>query len=219
MFETVIFDWDGTLADTRAAILYAFHKALNEIGADVSDKQIERRIGIGSSETFRQILRSRKKSFDEALIRKLLEKKIQFEIDMGGQIRLFPGAMELLEYLQGKVKLGLASMNNRQVIDHLLKTTETQGLFVATVTADEISRPKPDPEIFLKTANKLQTAPERCAVVEDSVFGVEAAKAANMGCVAVAQSAYSRDELSLANPDLVVSSLREKAAILKFILV
>jgi beta-phosphoglucomutase len=217
MFETVIFDWDGTLADTSAAILFSFHKALKEISADVSDNQIERRIGIGSAETLREILRSHGRNFDEAIIRSLVKKKIAAEIDLSYQIKLFPGAIELLESLQGKVKLGLASMNNRAVIDLLLKTTATRDFFAATVTADEISEPKPNPEIFIKTAEKLQTSPQRCVVVEDSIFGVMAAKAATMNCIAVAQGAYSKEELTKAKPELIVSSLQEKNAILDFI--
>jgi len=218
MFETVIFDWDGTIADTRAAILFSFHKALSEICADVSDKLIERRIGIGSAATFREILRIQGRDCDEAIISSLVKEKIAAEIGLSSQIELFPGAMELLESLRGKVKLGLASMNNRAVIDHLLKTTATRDFFVATVTADEISKPKPNPEIFLKAAQKLQTSPQQCVVVEDSIFGVVAAKAVTMTCIAVAQGAYSKDELAEAKPDLIVSSLLEKHAILDFIL-
>ena len=218
MFKTVIFDWDGTLADTRDAILFSFHKALKEIDADVSDEQIERRIGIGSAETFRQLLSSQRRPFNESLIRGLVEKKIAAEISMRNQIRLFPGAMELLHSLSGKVNLGLASMNNRAVIDELLRATGSKDFFTATVTADEITLPKPNPEIFLKTADKLQTSPLQCVVLEDSIFGVKAAKAAKMSCIAVAQSAYSKDELAPAKPDLIVSSMTEKEAILGFIL-
>jgi len=218
MFNTVIFDWDGTLADTREAILFSFHKALKDIGADVSDKQIERRIGIGSAETFREILRDQDKTFDETLIRSLVDKKIKSEINQSPGIKLFPGATELLESLRGKVKIGLASMNNRRVIDVLLQTTRTKGFFTTSVTADEITKPKPNPEIFLKTAQKLRSSPDQCVVLEDSIFGVKAAKAAGMACVAVAQSAYTRDELESANPDFIVASLSEKDAILSFIL-
>jgi beta-phosphoglucomutase-like phosphatase (HAD superfamily) len=56
------------------------------------------------------------------------------------------------------------------------------------------------------------------AIFEDSIFGVEATKAAKMGCIAVLTGSYSREELAGARPDLVVNSLREKDAILKFIL-
>ncbi len=56
MFEAAIFDWDGTLADTKSAILLSFHEALKEINCDVADKFISSRIGIGASETFKAIL-------------------------------------------------------------------------------------------------------------------------------------------------------------------
>jgi beta-phosphoglucomutase len=218
MFTAVIFDWDGTLADTRKAILFSFHKALSQVDCDVSDEFIERRIGIGAAKTFKEILQSQNVSFDEALIRKLVDVKIQAEIDLSSEINLFEGAAELLESLQNKVKVGLASMNNRQVIDHLLKTTNTQQFFKTVVTADEISKPKPNPDIFLKCASKLNAKPENCIVTEDSIFGVEAAKSAGMGCIAVLTGVYSRNELKKAKPDLIVDSLREKAAILKLIL-
>jgi beta-phosphoglucomutase len=115
-----------------------------------------------------------------------------------------------LEHLQGKVKLGLASMNDREVIDHLLKTTNIQRFFAATLTADDISNPKPNPKIFLKCALKLKSSQEKCVVVEDSIFGVKAAKMAKMSCITVLTGVYSREELKKVNPDLIVDSLKEK---------
>jgi beta-phosphoglucomutase len=218
MFDAVIFDWDGTLADTRKAILFSFHKALNQVHCDVSDEFIERRIGIGAAKTFKEILQAQNVSFDEALIGKLVEMKIQAEIDLSNEIKLFEGAAELLESLQDKVKVGLASMNNRRVIDHLLKITNTQQFFKTVVAADEVAKPKPNPDIFLKCAAKLNIKPENCVVVEDSVFGVEAAKSAGMGCIVVLTGVYFRSELKKGKPDLIVDSLKEKAAILKLIL-
>ena len=217
MFEAVIFDWDGTLADTREVVVASFQKALSDAHCEISGEFIERRIGIGSAETFREILRFSNIRFDETLIKSLVEKKIQNEIEMSADVKLFDGSLDLLEHLQGKVKLGLASMNDREVIDHMLKTTNIQRFFDAPLTADDISNPKPNPEIFLKCALKLETSPERCVVVEDSIFGVKAAKTAKMGCVAVLTGVYSREELKKANPDLIVDSLKEKSEILNFI--
>jgi beta-phosphoglucomutase len=218
MFEAVIFDWDGTLADTRQVVVASFQKALSDVHCKISGEFIERRIGIGPAQTFREILRSSKMRFDETLIKSLVEKKIQNEIEMSADVKLFDGSLDLLEHLQGKVKLGLASMNDREVIDHLLKTTNTQRFFAATLTADDISNPKPNPEIFLKCALKLKSSQEKCVVVEDSIFGVEAAKKARMGCIAVLTGVFSRTELEKAGADLLVSSLREKEAILHFVL-
>ena len=217
MFEAVIFDWDGTLGDTRQVIVIAFQKALSEINCKVSDEYIERRIGIGAADTFRDILRSAKMQFDEKLIQRLVERKSQFEIELTDQVKLFPGARELLEALQGKVKMVLASMNNRSVIIHLLKAKDLEKYFDAVLTAESISHSKPDPEIFLKAASNLKARPEKCVVVEDSIFGVKAAKSANMGCIAVVTGVYSKLELEKEQPDLTVKTLKDKQ-IIPFIL-
>jgi len=217
MFEAVVFDWDGTLADTRRVVVASFQKALSDLGSNVEDEFIERRIGVGASETFREILRASKMRFDEALVAGLVKKKIRAEIEMSNQVNLFAGAMALLESLYGKVKLALASMNNRSFVDHMLDAMDIRRFFDVVITVDEVQKSKPNPEIFLKCALKLQSKPERCAVVEDSIFGVQAAKAARMGCIAVLTGVYSEEELKKADPDLIVNSLEERDEILNFI--
>ncbi len=218
MCKAVIFDWDGTLADTQKVVVASFQKALNEIDCRVSDEFIEQRIGIGSARTFKEILLWKKANFDEKLIKFLSKSKIQNEIEMSGSIRLFPGSKQLLELLNGKVKMGLGSSNDRTVISHMLKTTSTERFFSAVVTAEDVSNPKPDPEIFLKCAKNLKTIPEECVVVEDSVFGVMAAKRAKMKCVAVLTGAHPRKMLEKATPDLIIDSLKNTSALTAFIL-
>ena len=154
MFEAAIFDWDGTLADTRKAIVIAFQKTLNEIHIKVTDEYIERRIGIGAADTFRDVLRAAKQQPDEDLVKRLVYRKSKLEIQLTDQITLFPGAKELLQALHGKLKMGLASMNNRSVILHLIKNKEVEQYFSVVLTAESISHSKPNPEIFLKTCSK-----------------------------------------------------------------
>ena len=210
MFEAVIFDWDGTLGDTRQAIVASFQKTLSEINISVSNEYIERRIGIGAAETFRDILRSAKTPFDEKTIQRLVERKSECEIELTDEVKIFPGATELLDALRGKIKMGLASMNNCSVISHLLKAKDLEKYFDAVLSAESVSHSKPDPEIFLKAAALLAAKPERCVVVEDSIFGVKAAKSANMSCVAVLTGVYSRLELEQEKPDLIVRTLKDK---------
>ncbi|HMK94631.1 MAG TPA: HAD family phosphatase [Candidatus Limnocylindrales bacterium] len=210
MFEAVIFDWDGTLGDTRQAIVVAFQRALGEITVSVSDEYIERRIGIGAAETFRDILRSAKTPFDEKTIQHLVERKSQLEIELTDQVKLLPGAKRLLDELHGKIRMGLASMNNRCVISHLLKAKDLEKYFDVVLAAESISHSKPNPEIFLKAAVLLKSKPERCVVVEDSVFGVKAAKSANMSCIAVFTGVYSSSELEREKPDLIVRTLEDQ---------
>jgi beta-phosphoglucomutase len=217
MFDAVVFDWDGTLADSRRVVVASFQKALSEVDCEISNTFIEQRIGIGSAETFREILRSSKTTFDEALIKRLVALKVRNEVEMSRGITLFDGALQLLQSLQGKIKLGLASMNDRAVIEHLLKVMSVKRFFSVVVTADDVARSKPDPEIFLKCAGELKSSPERCVVVEDSVFGVEAAKTAKMKCIAVLTGVHSKEMLEKAGPDLIVDSLTEKKEITNFV--
>jgi|WetSurSiteA1Bulk_404760.scaffolds.fasta_scaffold31624_2 beta-phosphoglucomutase len=217
MFEAVIFDWDGTLANTRRVIVLSFQKTLNEKNLKVSDKYIERRIGIGAAETFRDVLKLAKMEPDEKLIKRLVDRKSQLEIELAGQVKLFPGARELLEALHGKVKVALASMNNRSVITHMVQVNGLKKYFQVILTAESISHSKPSPEIFLKAASELKANPQGSIVLEDSIFGVRAAKAGGMGCVAVTTGVYSKEELELEKPDLVVKTLADKR-ILPFIL-
>jgi beta-phosphoglucomutase-like phosphatase (HAD superfamily) len=89
--------------------------------------------------------------------------------------------------------------------------------FDEVVSVDDVLQPKPDPEIFLRCASKLQAAPESCVVVEDSVFGVRAARSARMKCIVVPTGAYTEEELDREGPDLLVSSLLEREKILDLI--
>jgi len=217
MFEAVIFDWDGTLVDSHQIVVASFQKALATFNHKMSSEFIRRLIGVGATETFREIFRVSKTSFNETQIENLVQKKIQNEIEMSNEVKLLRGAVELLETLLGKIRVGLASMNNREIIYHMLKTKNIQRFFNAIITADDIANSKPHPEIFLKCATKLKCKPRECVVVEDSIFGVEAAKKATMAVIAIPMGAYSKKELRKAKPELIVDSLQEKRKILNFI--
>lgn len=217
MFEAVLFDWDGTLADTRKAIVVSFQRALKEISLSVPTEYIERRIGIGASETFREILEAANRRVNEKVVKQLVERKSKLQIQLADEIALFEGTRELLEALNGKTKVGLASMNNRAVVMHLLQVNRLADYFDVVLTVEAVSHSKPDPEIFIKTAQQLKAKPQACVVFEDSIFGVKAAKAAGMSCVAVTTGVYSGKELAPETPDLTVKSLKDPR-VLEFVL-
>lgn len=217
MFKAVIFDWDGTLADTRKAVMESFRKVLSEIDCTVSDEFIERRIGVGTRRVMEDALRECGITSDEETLEKLIERKIEFQTELTGSVTLFEGAVELLDALHGRVKIALATMGPRKVVEKLISEKAIRGYFDAVVTAEDVLNPKPNPEIFLQTARKMKLTPEECLVVEDSIFGVKAAKVARMGCVAIPSGAYTEEELRKEKPDLLVRSLSEWGRILKFI--
>jgi HAD superfamily hydrolase (TIGR01509 family) len=215
--EAVIFDWDGTLADTKKAVVQSFQKVLGEAGCRVSDEFIERRMGIGTKKTILEAFRECRMRLDVSTLEKLADEKIRIQAELADIVTLFEGVTELLEALQGRIKVGLATMSSRKVVDKLLPEKNIAGCFDVVVTADDVAKPKPDPEVFLVSAAKLGVKPEDCVVVEDSVFGVRAAKASGMRCIAVSSGVYSREELGEEKPDVTVDALTEKEAILRFI--
>ncbi len=217
MYDAVIFDWDGTLADTKDIVVTSFQIVLKQIGCNVADEFIERLIGKGSRNTFEEALKAQNIPLCERLIDRLVKRKTDIAVSLADRVKLLDGASELLESLKGQVKIALASMNDRRIIEKMLEVTPIKRCFEVIITAEEVDNPKPDPEIFLKCASELASEPRRCVVLEDSVFGVEAAKAAGMKCIAVSTGAYSKRELDKAGADMAVGSLTEKRRILSFV--
>jgi HAD superfamily hydrolase (TIGR01509 family) len=217
MAKAVIFDWDGTLADTRKAVVKSFQTVLTEAGCRVSDEFIVRRIGIGTKKTIIDAFRECSMRLDVSTLEKLADEKVNIQAEFSDSVYLFDGITELLEALQRKTKIALATMSGRKVIGKLLQAKRLTAYFDVVISADDVTYPKPDSEIFLKTAKKMGVTPKDCVVIEDSVFGLRAAKTANMKCIAVPSGAYTKNELEHEQPDLIVSSLREKERILAFV--
>jgi HAD superfamily hydrolase (TIGR01509 family) len=217
-FQAVIFDWDGTLADTRQLLVTSFQQVLKEVGCLVEDNFIERRIGIGPRLIFREALETCSIPWNPQLLTQLQQRKIQIQITMLDNIQLFEGVITLLQALKDKVRIGLATMSNRPVIEHTLTKLGVRDYFLAIVTFDDVIHSKPNPEVFLKCATLLDCQAKHCIVIEDSIFGVIAAKQAHMNCIAVTSGMYSREELEKQHPDLIVDAISEYPQILRYIL-
>lgn len=217
MAKAVIFDWDGTLADTHKAVLQSFQRVLTEVGCKVSDEFIVRRIGIGTKKTIIEAFRECNRRLDVLTLEKLAGEKINIQAELLDSVYLFDGITELLDALKRKTKIALATMSGREVIDRLLPAKKLTKYFDVVISADDVMYPKPNPEVFLMAAEKLGVIPRDCVVVEDSVFGIRAAKAAKMKCIAVPTGAYIQEELEIEQPDLIISSLLAKDKILAFV--
>ena len=217
MFKAVIFDWDGTLADTKKAVVESFRRVLVEVGCVVDSKFIERRIGIGTRKTLKEVLNEGSITFDDRMLEELIRKKVKVQTELSEVVNIFEGATDLLDALYGRIRMALATMSGRKVIDRLLSEKRIEKYFEVVITADEVSKPKPDPEVFLACATRLDLSPEDCIIIEDSIFGVKATKTARMKCIAVPSGAYTKKELQNEKPDLLVDSLIQINKILDFI--
>lgn len=217
MFKAVIFDFDGTLANAKKNIVNAVQRGVSECGCVVEDNYLERKIGVGGEIILKEIFEKNKIPYNDIIIKKLLDKIERYRIEYIDQITILDGTKTLLETLYTKFKLALATMSRRRVMDVLFQKKGLDEYFDVIITADEAEKPKPNPEIFLQCAKSLGIKSEECVVVEDSIFGVKAAKKVGMQCIAVTTGSYRGEELYDAGADLVVNSVENKSEILQFL--
>ncbi len=217
MFKLVIFDWDETLAHTKDISVKSFRTILSEVDIDVSAEFVEKQMGKSARKILLEILKHFNFEYSSDTIDELLKKRVEAEIELSKEVKLHDGAIELLDALKEKTKLAVATMNNRAVIEHMLNQHQITQYFDVVLSADDVEESKPNPEIFLKCSKKMNVAPLNCVVLEDSVFGIRAAKRAQMHCIGVPLGAYSKNELEKEQVDLTVNSLMDKNQILNFI--
>ncbi|MFH1390831.1 MAG: HAD family phosphatase [Candidatus Diapherotrites archaeon] len=199
--DAVLFDLDGVIVDTMDLHWTAAQKSLSNEGLKVTKEQLKKLDSTRSSEAFAQFFKSKaKQEIEEMLVKKYAWLKEQTK-----GIRPIPGFFELLFKLKGKYSLGVVSSSRRNFIEYILEEIGEKDSFEVIVGAEDVSKGKPNPEAYLKAAKKLDIAPEKCLVVEDSIYGIQSAKSAGMKCLAVTNT---YDKNFLLDADLIVDSLR-----------
>ncbi len=123
------------------------------------------------------------------------------------KVPLLPGAVDAVQRLASRWRLGLASSANRPLIDIVLARALIAGSFATTVSSEEVPRGKPSPDVYLEVARRLDVRPPHCAAIEDSTNGLLAALAAGMRTIAVPRPAYPPAPDVLARADAVVTDL------------
>ena len=121
---------------------------------------------------------------------------------------IFDGVLPLIQHLASYCPIGLATGSVHHIIDEILKMDELRQYFRCIVSSEDVSLPKPSPEIFLLASKKLNVEPKYCCVIEDTINGVKAGKAAGMNVVAITNT-FSIDQLSKSGADLVCQSYTE----------
>lgn len=213
MFPATLFDYNGVLVDDEHAHLEAFRDALSPLGLTLSDAEYaERYLGFDDRGAFRAILTDRGHPAPDDTIARLIEAKKPFYLARAERaLSTFPGAPQAVQRsarfgpvavvsgaLRDEIALGLRVLGVTHLVEHVVSAEDTRAC-------------KPDPEGYLLgltyLASKLGPSKARQAlVIEDSIAGVEAAKAAGLTCAAVTHS-YPEAALAAAGADLVVDAL------------
>ena len=211
----LIFDVDGVIADTEAVNARATIRVFRDVlGLDgVIRQDFEAGLGRSAEEYVRAAARvhGRDLSGDE-VARAVAARQEEFlRILRDEPLPPFPGVVELLEeaLASGTIRVAIATSSTREKSRAVLEATGIPYQQVACITGSDVSRKKPDPELFLIAARRIDLAPARCVVIEDAPNGVEAARRAGCRVIAVTSSVGAA---KLRGADRIVSSLEEVTA-------
>ena len=204
MLQLVIFDMDGVLVDSEPAITYASIETLAEIGVTAKYEDFKPFTGMGDDKFIQGVAEKYGKAYDV----KLKERAYEIYLEKTERIEVFPSSKKTLAALaEAGFKCAVASASDLVKVEaNLARIGVDPSFFAAVVTGSDVKNKKPDPEIFLKAADKASAAYRGCLVIEDAVSGVQAAKAAGMVCIAVTTS-FDPQTLKAAGADFVVDDL------------
>lgn len=192
MIKAVVFDFDGVIVDTEVLNSKAYEEVLREYGKTPVVKRGETVHAAGVKGQKNWELLKKKYNIDED-ITVLYKKKVDIYSALLPQAKLIPGFRAALKRLQKHefLSLAVATMSPRTVVNFILDKFKISNAFNIVLTLEDCDVPKPHPDIYLKTAEKLNLPPRQCVVIEDSETGIEAAKNAGMFVIAIANK-YSK---------------------------
>ena len=194
MIKAAIFDLDGVIVDTAHYHFLAWQRLAKELGVDLTEKINEKLKGVSRLQSLQIILDLGKIEIDKEKKESLAERKNEWFCEYINSMKpeeIFPGVKQLITAIRKKgIKIALASSSKNA--PRVIELLGIQDLFDALVDGSMIIDTKPDPEIFMLTAQKLNVAPKDCVVFEDAEAGVEAAIRAGMKVVGVGSENLSK---------------------------
>ncbi|MFC1646123.1 HAD family hydrolase [Candidatus Omnitrophota bacterium] len=203
-FKAAIFDLDGVIVDTVPIHFKAWKKMFSEYGMDFTFDDYKQKVdGIPRLDGARAILTE----LSDGDIKKACDKKQEYFLEFieREQIPAHEPTLRLIKELKTH-SIKVANISSSRNCKRILKRIGVTGLMDVIVDGNDITKGKPDPQIFFMAAERLNVAAGDCIVFEDAVLGVEAAKNAKMFCVGIDRY-NSPERLKLA--DIVVSDLVE----------
>ena len=198
MIKAVIFDMDGVIVDSEPIHVEAETQIMLKHGVKITAEELRGYTGTTAEFEFNDLIRKYKLNttaetlFNEKedILFKLLKEKTEPT----------KGVIDLIKKLkQQGFKLAVATSGHRKLAHYYLRKLGLETFFDTVVCAEDITRSKPDPEIFLKAAQRLGVEPSECVVIEDAKFGVEAAKKAGMKAVGYRNPSSGNQDLSKAD--------------------
>lgn len=208
MKKLIIFDMDGVLVDSEKIYMDMNREFFRELGAEISHEEYQAFIGISATRMWTYI---KEKTGLLQSVEELKEQEKELKHKTLKEVPLAPtpGLVAFLDHLkQNEHPLAIASSGLRKNIELILEKTGLGNYFDLVVSGEQVTKGKPEPDIFLKVATHFGIAPSNCIVIEDSRNGVLAAKAAGMYCIGYYNPNSGNQDLSKA--DMVIDSFESE---------
>jgi beta-phosphoglucomutase len=203
MTSGILFDFNGVIVDDESQHCDALIATLSEYGYTLDrDTYYREYLGFDDRECFRFTFERIERPWDDATLREAIARKhAAYERSIRASMRLVPGVSDFIENaaLDG-FQLAIVSGALRSEIDLVLQLSGLRPHFAEIIAAEDVGACKPDPQGFNRARQQLELPPKRCVVVEDSIPGLTAARAAGLRCAVLATS---HPETTFGDADLV----------------
>lgn len=200
-----IFDLDGVIVDTAKYHFMAWKRLTDQLGITFTEEDNERLKGVSRMASLEIILEIGNLKPDERFKLEYATLKNSWYVEYISKMtpsEILPGCIRFIKEVRDvniRTAVGSASKNTPMILDRV----GIRDLFDAVADGNNVSKAKPDPEVFLKAAEMIGVKPEACVVFEDAVAGIQAAINAGMSCIGIGSSSI------LSEADFVVSGLNE----------
>lgn len=175
----LIFDCDGTLADTMPLHFIAWQNVLTGYGFKFNEDLF---YSLGGQPTDRIVATLATEQNIEVDVMQVTEEKEAAFLALIDQVQPIEPIVEIARKYHGKLPMGVGSGGQRAVVKQILEILGIESLFDCMVGSEDTERHKPEPDVFLEVASRLSADPTKCLVYEDADLGVEAARRAGMKC-------------------------------------
>jgi len=189
-FDALVFDCDGTLVDSAGAHLYSIQQALSPLGLTMTPEWYSSRHGLGPDD----LLDAYEAEFKvDSLVRKdFYERVNEAYLNSLHLVQEIKTVTDVARHWFGRVPMAVATNGVRKNVEATLIRLRLRPLFYTIVTAADVARGKPAPDVYLEAAHRMRVKPERAVVFEDSNEGLEAAYRAGMRAFDIREAWSSR---------------------------
>lgn len=207
MIRAVVFDLDGVLIDSEPIWEDVRRKFILDHGGFYTETATRDMMGMSAPEWSHYIATKLGVHLPEPEINEGIVSGVAARYRKA--LPLLPGAADAVRALAARYPLAIASSSNRSLIELALETAQLRDAFAVVLSAEEVARGKPAPDVYLRAAELLGQSPRDCAAVEDSTNGIRAAHAAGMYTIAIPSRAFPPAEDALALAGRVLDSIVE----------